>query len=201
MAGRVLRIYKKLGSRYTRQQNADRQEHYTDATELSVLTAQTTDDRSICGADGSQDPHTEHAGYLQIHRLRRRFSGWRFAVIQFAAWASIVFFINLFATIWVSTTMKKTGGNLSEGDCGRVKNLNRGFHVLINVLSTVLLSGSNYCMQCLSAPSRADIDTAHAARNWLEIGIPSIRNLSHIGQRRLYVWLLLGFSSIPLHLL
>ncbi|KAK2765090.1 hypothetical protein FQN54_008789 [Arachnomyces sp. PD_36] len=44
-----------------------------------------------------------------------------------------------------------------------------GLHLVINVLSTVILAATNYCMQCLGAPARADIDKAHAQRRWLEI--------------------------------
>lgn len=76
--------------------------------------------------------------------LGDRFTGWRFGVLHFAVWATIVFIINLTVTIWGST--QRESGILLDGDCDRVKNLNTALHVLINVLSTILLSGSNYCM-------------------------------------------------------
>lgn len=74
---------------------------------------------------------------------------------------------------------------------------------MINVLSTVLLSGSNYCMQVCSAPTRRDIDLAHssATAKWLDIGVPSLRNLKHISLRKRALWCLMGLSSLPLHLL
>lgn len=133
--------------------------------------------------------------------LRRRLSGWRFGIFNFAVWAMIVFIINLVVTIWGTVSFKKSQGVLSTGECGRTKTLNSGLHVLINVLSTILLSGSNYCMQCLSAPTRGEVDKAHAARRWLDIGVPSVRNLRHISRQRLVLWILLAISSLPLHLL
>jgi hypothetical protein len=136
-----------------------------------------------------------------IKRYRRRYSGWRFGVLHFATWASIVFTINLIITIWGSVAHGETEGFLMEGDCTYIKRVNSGLHVLINVLSTILLAGSNYCMQCLSAPTRREIDKAHASRKWLDIGIPSVRNLRYISRWRLVLWLLLGGSSVPLHLL
>lgn len=74
-------------------------------------------------------------------------------------------------------------------------------HLAINVLSTVLLGASNYCMQCLSSPTRGDVDKAHSKGVWLDIGVPSVRNLRRISGRRFALWCLLAVSSIPLHFL
>ncbi|KAJ8109018.1 hypothetical protein OPT61_g7764 [Boeremia exigua] len=136
-----------------------------------------------------------------LQRYKHRFSGWRFGVLNFAVWASIVFLINLVVTIWGSLAHKGDQRVLYEGDCKRTKSLNSGLHLLINILSTILLSGSNYCMQCLSAPTRSEVDLAHGARRWLDIGVPSLRNLRRISRRRFILWLLLATSSLPLHLL
>jgi hypothetical protein len=54
-------------------------------------------------------------------------------------------------------------------------------------------------MQRLVAPTRKEIDDAHAKRKWLDIGIPSVRNLTLINKTRVFLWLLLGLSSVPLH--
>ncbi|EQB43346.1 hypothetical protein CGLO_18004 [Colletotrichum gloeosporioides Cg-14] len=67
-------------------------------------------------------------------------------------------------------------------------------------MSTLLLGASNSCAQLLSSPSRQDIDRAHSKGKWLDIGIPSVRNLRHISRRRVCLWALLFLSSIPLHL-
>jgi hypothetical protein len=87
------------------------------------------------------------------------------------------------------------------GDCKRVETTDTWIHLAINALSTLLLSGSNYCMQCLSAPTRAEVDAAHARKKWLDIGVPSIRNLRNIGRKRVFLWWCLGLSSVPLHLI
>jgi hypothetical protein len=58
---------------------------------------------------------------------------------------------------------------LYTGDCELVSPLNTGIHLIINALSTILLSSSNYCMQCLSAPTRQDIDKAHRNKRWLDM--------------------------------
>lgn len=59
-------------------------------------------------------------------------------------------------------------GTLDDGDAGPMKKLGLTYHVLINILSTALFTSSNYCMQILSAPSREELDAAHARNAWLD---------------------------------
>lgn len=56
-------------------------------------------------------------------------------------------------------------------------------------------------MQVLSAPNRAEVDRAHASRHWLHIGVPNFHNLMRIAPDRSILWIMLMFSSLPLHLL
>jgi hypothetical protein len=134
--------------------------------------------------------------------LGPRFAGWRFGVLSFALGASIVLLINIAATISAFTVPSDEKGVFFDGDCVYVKRLNTGLHLAINILSTIILAGSNYTMQCLSAPTRSEIDAAHSCKPalHLDVGILSIRNLSYISKRRKLLWLLLGLSSLPLHL-
>jgi hypothetical protein len=74
-------------------------------------------------------------------QLGPRFTGWRFGVLNFALWASVVFLINLVGTIWGAAATTGERGVLFEGDCDRVKQLSTGLHLLINILSTILLAG------------------------------------------------------------
>ena len=94
-----------------------------------------------------------------------------------------------------------TIGTIYQGHCDKVKKLNLWLHLLINVLSTVLLGTSNYCMQLLMAPTPREVIDAHKEKMWLDIGIPSIRNLRRIERKRITTWCLLGLSSGFLHLM
>ncbi len=127
-------------------------------------------------------------------------NGWKSGTLHIACWTTSVFLVNLIVTIWGSRR-SIGGGVLFQGDCKKASRLDTGLHILINVFSTVLLSGSNYCMQCLSAPTRREVDKAHAKGTWLHIGIPSVRNMRYISKRRAFLWCLLGLTSLPLHLL
>ena len=56
-------------------------------------------------------------------------------------------------------------------------------------------------MQCLSAPSRSEVNKAHLSGSHLDIGVPSLRNLRHISGRRIALWMILCASTVPLHLM
>ena len=117
--------------------------------------------------------------------------------------AAIILLLNIIITIVASARNPGHGGllNIHEGSCSRSERINFWLHLLINALSTILLAASNYCMQCLTSPTRKDIDKAHAQHRWLDIDVQSLRNLRRISGYRRCLWWLLALSSIPLHLL
>ncbi|PLB52255.1 hypothetical protein P170DRAFT_350349 [Aspergillus steynii IBT 23096] len=115
----------------------------------------------------------------------------------------LVLVVNLGFALW-AVQHHEGGGDrpiLYTGSCQTVRRLSIALHLLINILSTSLLCASNYGMQCLSAPTRKDIDRAHRRGKWLDIGVPSMRNLGRIPRRNALLWMLLALSSLPLHLL
>ena len=114
-----------------------------------------------------------------------------------------VFLLNVILTIWAIRTYGTQNGyaTLVQGECSKTRKASTWIHLVINVLSTLLLSASNYCMQILTAPTRPEVDCAHAQGRWLDIGVPSVRNLKWISVRRVCIWICLGLSSLPLHLL
>ena len=133
-------------------------------------------------------------------------SGWRVGAALASVGALTTLIVNVGVGAWASQqrTEENSVGVLVElfrGDCGTAASLNTWSHLAINIVSTLLLSGSNYCMQCLVAPSRADVNRAHARSAWLDIGVPSLRNLKWIGWWRKTLWILLIVSSLPLHLM
>ena len=114
-----------------------------------------------------------------------------------------VFLINLIVSIWASSRYGLQGGlgTIHEGACAKTEKMATWLHLAINALSTLLLGASNYAMQCLAAPTREEIDVAHKSNHWMDIGVPSMRNLWRISRWRLLMWILVATSSIPLHLM
>ncbi|KAJ4286430.1 hypothetical protein N0V90_013129 [Kalmusia sp. IMI 367209] len=132
---------------------------------------------------------------------RTRFSGWRGGVVACISIAASVLLLNIVLAVIAATTWATDQGisTAYTGDCTKAARATTALHLLINLLSSLLLGASNYCMQRLVAPTRKEIDDAHAKKRWLDIGMPSVRNLASISRSRMALWLLLGLSSIPLH--
>ncbi|EFY97758.1 hypothetical protein MAA_06541 [Metarhizium robertsii ARSEF 23] len=116
---------------------------------------------------------------------------------------ALVAVINTVAWIWAAAThdMDARGvGTLFTGSCRDAANLNKVAHLILNGLSTLFLGAGNYCMQILAAPSRGDLNKAHAVGDWLEIGVPSLRNIRKLHRQKVILWFALGIVSILLHL-
>ena len=132
------------------------------------------------------------------------YTGWHTGVLAWAAVVVAVLLINIGLTIYVATNpeykMERGTGTLYSGSCAKNKTIGLWLHLGINVLSTLLLAGSNYTQQCLAAPTRSEIDAAHAMRRWMDIGVPSVRNLFRIKAERTLLWIAIGITSVPLHL-
>jgi len=133
------------------------------------------------------------------------YTGWHTGVLACSTSVAVALLINVSLTIYVATNpeykMERGTGTLYSGSCEKSKTIGLWLHLGINALSTLLLSGSNYTQQCLAAPTRGEIDSAHARRRWMDIGVPSVRNLFRIKLERTFLWIVIGITSIPLHLL
>jgi hypothetical protein len=149
------------------------------------------------GESGLKEDPSRHKGRFEV-------PGWRTGARIAAATTLLTLLVNLGVAIWAATVTLSSAnvlGQVYQGDCGQVEEINTWVHFAINALSTALLSASNYCMQCLSAPTREEVDEAHANGKWLDIGIYSLRNLSNIAPKKRWLWWLLALSSLPLHLM
>ena len=139
---------------------------------------------------------------LWYHRLKT-LQGYHFGVLCCAVISAVVLIINLILTVWVVSSSKVQNGlgTLQDGSCKTTTTLTFWIHLAINILSTLLLGASNYSMQCLSSPTRSEIDKAHSQGVWMDIGVPGLRNLQRLSTTRIVLWWFLAISSIPLHLL
>ncbi|KAH8897511.1 hypothetical protein GQ53DRAFT_818775 [Thozetella sp. PMI_491] len=132
----------------------------------------------------------------------RRLSGWRRAVAVNTYIISLVF-IFLVSLLFYCCVQAKglQSWVFFTATCQSTGQLNLLIHLVINILSTIVLGSSNFFMQILSSPTRADVDKRHSMGIWLNIGIPSVRNLRLLPTRRVVCWLLFLLSSFPIHML
>lgn len=132
------------------------------------------------------------------------FHGWRVGALASCILVGICLGLNVAATIYVRVNYPPNSddlGLMQESTCDQVRGVDSKLHYALNVVATILVGASNYNMQCLTAPTRDEVDQAHAKQRWLDIGVHSIRNLSFIGRAKVALWLALLLSTLPLHLL
>lgn len=139
--------------------------------------------------------------FCRTYARWQNLSTWHTWVLVCAAVAGATFCFNLVLIIWPSASGSKNGvAIITEGNCQDIKKSELWLHLGINVHSTLLLGGSNYTMQCLSALTREEIDKGQHSRVTLDIGIPSLKNLTRATRKNVLLWGFLAVSSVPLHL-
>ncbi|KAF4343996.1 hypothetical protein FBEOM_2040 [Fusarium beomiforme] len=144
-----------------------------------------------------------------------RFSGWKLTAVYltiFVSTLTTLLFVALFVSLFAldksdeSDSRGSTGhdalgqSTLYKGNCDTTAKANLWIHLLINIVGTGVLASSNFFMQGLVAPTRAEVDSAHRAGHWLEIGVQSLKNFRFLGWRKILFWTLFSLSSVPLHL-
>ena len=93
---------------------------------------------------------------------------WRTGVKICASIATATFLLTLGITIYFIIVYPPEGtglGKLYLGDCEDMKKISFWAHVAINFVSSILLAGSHYTQQVLSAPTREEIDAAHETKS------------------------------------
>ena len=180
-----------------------------------------------CSAQGSNHRNSQHA-YVAIdenrkqyqhsvldeescrgvkdgrqHAWQRIFStldGWKKGVAVHTVAVICILLINVAFFVGGMALLGKDDV-IYSGGCERTGWLSNIAHAVINVLGTFVLASSNYAMQVSAAPTREEVESAHAQKKWIDIGIPSLSNFRHIGFQRALLWMLLATSSIPFHLM
>lgn len=160
-------------------------------------------DNILSASDQATGPALTPESRLRDSQRKGQLQGWRFGVVCCISASFAVLTLNSVLAIVAYIKLPRHQGlpTIYEGSCDVVSTCSVIIHAVINILGSVLLGASNYTMQCLAAPTRTDLDRAHAKGNWLDIGVPSVRNLAfHIPWKRMLLWWLLALSSLPVHL-
>lgn len=131
---------------------------------------------------------TDGSGYANEDRQRgvgRYFTGWKGGATCNIILAFVLLIISVVCLI---LAISRKGASdetvVFSGSCDTASSINTGLHAAINVFAITILVGSNYAFQILSSPTRLELATAHNKKQWLDIGIPSLRNLFHVSGLR-----------------
>lgn len=166
----------------------------------------TEDSKSFDQKHDEENPTTLRNRWKRFEqwKVERAYIGWRFSLKIGITLAALVCCFNTSALVFalVSNNGIQNGrAVLLDGSCSTVRTHNTYLHLYINIAGTLLISASNYSMQCLSASTRHDIERAHSKKIWLDIGIQSFRNLKNIPWRQSILWGALAATSFLLHIL
>ncbi|KAI0400502.1 hypothetical protein F4802DRAFT_484548 [Xylaria palmicola] len=114
--------------------------------------------------------------------FRRHFTGWRGGIVYNTFLSFFILVVGIIGLVLVVTRTKVFSGQLAiySGDCTTAHRIEIGVHVVINVFAVVLLAGANYVFQVLTSPTRREVAEAHDRKQWLDIGVSSLRNFFHI---------------------
>ena len=159
---------------------------------------------------GDSQPANSQHGYSAHnlpHRSRRlpslHIGNWRRGLIRATATSSTALIVNIviYAVMYKHYGVEFGTGVLYTGSCKAVHAGDTLIHLALNVVSTLLLGASNYCLQGLISPTRREVDALHAQKKWVTIGVQHWRNLFYISWRRRLGCILLALTTIPVHLL
>lgn len=139
--------------------------------------------------------------FNQFHALF--LGGWRGGLLRSFVFSFVALVANFAIYGWLFGTYNTKMGTavIRTGSCRSIRWDNTAIHAALNIVSTLILGASTYAMQGMTAPTRPDVDRAHAKGRWLEIGTQSLRNLPFVRKSNTWTWLLLGITSLPYHLL
>lgn len=127
---------------------------------------------------------------------------WRKTAVINTSIVGVFAVANFSIAVWSLSKSGISGNNVfSQGDCDKISLLNTFLHLLLNIASSLIIASSNFVMQVLNSPTRAEVDRAHVRKIWLEIGVPSLRNVLNVSPYKSLTWALFGLSSVPIHLL
>lgn len=140
-------------------------------------------------------------GGSRSRRWKRWTAGWRAGVGLNAFLAGLILLVGIICFVilaaWKGKDVFEGRIVIYDGSCSTISAIDWGVHAAINILGVILLAGANYTFQVLSSPTREEVTAAHERKKWLDIGIPSFRNLGYVAKNRslLAVFILLTAIS------
>ncbi|KAF2499013.1 hypothetical protein BU16DRAFT_523619 [Lophium mytilinum] len=134
--------------------------------------------------------------------VQRYLFSYKAGLLRSALVAGLALLLNTALDSWMFADFGSTSGSgvALRTRCRTVNGVDTSLHILLNIISTCILGASNYCMQGIGAPTREEVDAVHKRQKWADIGIQSTKNLALIAPKRVLIWALLAFTSVPFHL-
>ena len=132
-----------------------------------------------------------------------RLAGWRAGVAINTLVAFGILVVGVVCLILAVSRSSLFGGEatLYSGSCAHARRIHSGLQALVAALSVALLAGASYAFQVLSSPTRLEVALAHEERRWVDVGVPSLRNLRFVSRARVLMVVGVLLASFSVHVL
>lgn len=124
--------------------------------------------------------------------------GWRGGVSLNILLAIFILIANIvcLALAAANDQLKAQDTIISSGDCRRISAIDQAVQAICNVVGIFFIVGASYVTQVLVSPTREEVTKAHGKSRWLDIGIPSLRNMSAISVDRAILSAMIIFTAV-----
>lgn len=132
-----------------------------------------------------------------------RLAGWKAGIAINALVSLGILVLGAVALTLVVSRSSLLGGEapIYTGPCPRAQRIHLGLRALVGVLAVALLAAASYAFQVLSSPTRLEVALAHTAGRWLDVGVPSVRNLRFVSRGRVLMVVGALLASFAIHVL
>ncbi|KAL0942169.1 uncharacterized protein CTRU02_200054 [Colletotrichum truncatum] len=164
---------------------------YHEATTHSMSTASMSEDLERIVPRRRE----RHSGQSSFSRMK---SGWRAGIALNIVIGFVILIVAIVCLVLalVVVGMIRGESKLFGGSCSKSEDIKIGLFVAINVITIILLATANYVFQVLSSPTRIEIEMAHDAHRWVDIGVPSLRNLRFVSNPRVVLTVIIMLAAV-----
>ncbi|KAK3685751.1 hypothetical protein B0T22DRAFT_381460 [Podospora appendiculata] len=155
--------------------------------------------RTSAGGGSDEERHNLTGSREKSIRSWRRLTvGWRAGVGLNLLLSLVILVTSLVGLVLAITEASVFSGNtvIFAGSCTKADHINWGLHAVTSVFAVILVAGANYVFQILGSPTRTEVAVAHQRKRWLDIGIPSLRNLAYIENSRTFLAVIVLASAL-----
>lgn len=133
--------------------------------------------------------------------LRQSIRGWRGGCIINCIITGLIVLVTVISFVVAIATERNGETRIFQGSCANSQKFSLGVHAAMSLVSMVILVAANYGFQILTSPTRVEVDMAHDAGKWLDIGVPSFRNMLSIARTRAIVAAVLLTSAVSVQVM
>lgn len=137
--------------------------------------------------NGSRGGDLENMAEMQpLSFGRKMMMGWRAGITLIILLSAIILLVAIVCVVLAASKslLQPHHSAVLAMKCDVVGQIDQGVGALVNILSFFFIVSATYVSQVLLSPTREEVNTAHQEFHWLDIGIPSLKNLTKVSGLR-----------------